>query len=103
MLDYASIPLEHEYAKENQSSSVDSGCIELFKAILESALVDLRNNQYRDRALNWIFAGRDDCLSFIGICDLLSLDSSVIRRKVLHYMSMAPKDRRKLVKSRLLP
>jgi hypothetical protein len=50
--DYASIPLEHEYAKENQSSSVDYGCTELFKAILECALVDLRNNQYRDSALS---------------------------------------------------
>lgn len=103
MFDYANVPLSENYIEKFKSSTIDPGCIRLYRAILESALIDLRRSRYQAEAVRWIFSDRKDPLSFQWICDLLSLDSSVIRRKVIVYLNMNSKDRRKSVKSRLLP
>ena len=103
MLDFVNVPLSENYIENYKSSTIDPGCIRLYRAILESALIDLRRSRYQAEAVRWFMSERTDQASFLIICGLLSLDASEIRRKVTSYLGMNPKDRSKSVKSRLLP
>lgn len=70
---------------ENRDHRIFSPEKNLWVAVLDCAIRDLRDREFRDTATSWFTSDRKYVGSFLFVCHALSIDPTAVRKRVLSY------------------